>query len=113
MSGPGTAPPGRPPSVSRPDGLRIAAGPFAGHIGISADGVGMALSSTGNISVKIHDPNSTILAALLYSKPNNYATISQIGFNGQVVPLTFVTTPASVGSTIVIAVALIVLPVAA
>ena len=90
VSGPGTVPLGRPHMASTPAGLRVAAGPYSGHIGISADGVGMYLSSTGFVSVKIHDPNSTILVALLYSKTNSYNTISQIGFNGQVVPLTFV-----------------------
>lgn len=66
--------------------MRVAAGPFSGHLGMSGDGVGV-LSTTGTLTVKIHDPNSTILSALLYSKTNNAATISQIGFQGQTVPL--------------------------
>jgi len=69
--------------------MQVAAGPFSGHLGISGDGLG-TLSDTGTLTVVIHDPNSTILSALLYLKTNNYATTSQVGFEGQTVPLTFV-----------------------
>ena len=74
---------------SQPVGMQVAAGPFSGHLGITGDGLG-TLSDTGTLTVKIHDPDSTILSALLYVKTNNYATASQIGFEGETVPLTFV-----------------------
>jgi hypothetical protein len=87
---PGTASPRPPGPPAVPAEMRVAAGPFSGHLGISGDGVGVVESATGTLTVKIHDPNSTILSALLYSKTNDYYTISQIGFQGQTVPLEFV-----------------------
>ncbi len=68
--------------------MQTAAGPFSGHIAVSADGLGVELSSSGQIQTAIALPNSTILVALLYSKTNNAGTMSQIGFAGATVPMT-------------------------
>jgi hypothetical protein len=69
-------------------GLQEAVGPFTGNIGISADGLGVAASSTGTISAKIPLADSSIVLALLYATTNSAALIDQIGFDGVVVPLT-------------------------
>ncbi len=68
--------------------LRSAAGPFVGNIGISADGLGISLSSIGQLQVEIPLPNSRIVQALLYVKTSFNAHLSQIGFGGNIVPLT-------------------------